>query len=389
MRFPELYLGPQWWLPLLCLFGVAFLPSDAPRWGSDAHGLINRSATTHLPADFRPFAQWADDLDRLATEADARKCCDPGEAIKHYIDIDDYPEFFSGQLPRTYAEMVAKYGQSRVDGNGTVPWAIEASYAELVQHFVNGDWEGAVAAAADIGHYVGDFHNPLHLTLNYNGQLTGQNGIHRRYESNMTAQHLDELEPAPSTVDAITEPLAAVFQWIDIQYPGVALILAADSAARAATGGNTSSSAYYGVLWDETGEETKSWVRSASLAVASLWYSAWIEAGSPRLPGTATNRDTNLGFAATQVLPSAPNPFSQSTRLSFELGRAGTAILGVFDVSGRQVRRWTLPGLSPGRNQVTWNGADEAGAPLASGVYHILVTDAAGSRASGQVIYLR
>jgi hypothetical protein len=41
--------------------------------------------------------------------------------------------------------------------------------------------------AADIGHYVADMHQPLHLTRNYNGQLTGNYGIHARYEGQMIA----------------------------------------------------------------------------------------------------------------------------------------------------------------------------------------------------------
>ena len=266
--------------PILCLLSVALLPPVVPRWGFEAHRLINRAATMHLPPDFQHFAQWADDLEQLATAADTRTNA-ADERIKHYIDIDDYTEFFTGQLPHTYTEMVATYGQSRVDVNGTVPWAIEASYLDLVQRFATADWEGAVATAADLGHYVGDLHSPLHLTVNYNGQLSGQQGIHARHESQMTARHLDELEPAPGTVYMIADPLESVFEWIDIQYPGVALILAADSAAQTAAGGSTSNSLYYDALWDEVGDETITWIRDASLAVASLWYAAWTEAGSP------------------------------------------------------------------------------------------------------------
>ncbi|MFT5516773.1 MAG: hypothetical protein ACI80V_002911 [Rhodothermales bacterium] len=377
------------WLVLIGLLCTAFVPRDSPRWGFDAHRLINRTATTHLPADFQHFAQWADDLERLSIAADERKCCDPEESIKHYIDIDDYPEFFSGQLPRTYADMVTEYGQARVDGNGTVPWAIEAAYQDLVQHFASADWENAVAAAADLGHYVGDLHSPLHLTLNFNGQLTGQNGVHSRHESQMTSRHLGELVPTPQAVYAVIDPLSTVFQWIDIQYPGVSLILAADNVAQASTGGSTSSTAYYDALWNEVGQETVAWISNASLGVASLWYAAWIEAGSPPLPGSATDRDEGPTLVTTSVLPASPNPFNLNTSLRFELGEAGAATLIVFDVSGRQVRRWTFGGLSTGRHTVSWNGTDDAGTPLASGVYHVVITDAAGSLEHGQVVFLR
>ncbi len=203
-------------LSILVVVSVT-IPALAHAYGSSVHRLVNRSALLHLPPSFGGFAQWATDLEDLSTAADERKCCVSGESIKHYIDIDDYPEFFAGTLPQTYSAMVSQYGQSRVDGNGTVPWAIEASYQSLLAAFQNQDWTAAVAAAADIGHYVADTHNPMHLTVNYNGQLTGQNGIHSRFESQMTGRHLAELEPAPGMAALIMDPLAAVYMSSDTQ----------------------------------------------------------------------------------------------------------------------------------------------------------------------------
>ncbi len=376
-------------LPILALISAVLLPSAQPRWGFPAHRVINRAATTHLPADFALFAQWADDLERLSTAADERRNSVPGEGIKHYIDVDDYPEFFTGQLPHSYEDMVRAYGQSRVDGNGTVPWAIDSAYDDLVQRFADGDWDGAVASAADIGHYVADFHNPLHLTLNFNGQLTGQNGIHSRYESQMTSRHLSELVPAPGNVSVITDPLESVFAWIDIQYPGVARILDADLQAQAAASGSTSSNAYYDKLWELMGADTITWFQDASLAVASLWYAAWLEAGSPPLPGSATDVDESPSAGAIRVLPNAPNPFTGSTRLRFELLAGASGTIEIFDASGRQVRRWNLSGPGPGVHEVSWDGRDDGGVPLASGVYHVVVTGNDGSRAMGQAVLLR
>lgn len=277
------------------IFVLALLvPESVNAWGGSVHKLLNRAATWHLPPSFQGFSIWVDDLETLSTAADERKCCVDGERIKHYIDIDDYPEFFSGTLPHSWDDIVARYGLSRVEGNGTVPWAIEDSYAALVTLFEAEDWEEAVSVAADIGHYAGDLHNPLHLTVNYNGQLTGQYGVHSRYESGMTNRHLGELEPAHGMATDLTDPLESMFSWIDDQYPGVELILSADRVATEATG-NTSSEVYYTALWDEVGFETQKWLTAASLAIASLWYSAWVDAGSPTLPGSAPVSSTTWG----------------------------------------------------------------------------------------------
>lgn len=353
--------------------GIAVLAwsQTALGWGFDVHRLINRSATTHLPPSFQAFAQWVDDLEQLATAADERKCCVAGESIKHYIDIDDYPEFFSGTLPHTYAAMVAMYGQSRVDGNGTVPWAIESNYALLVQHFQAGAWTNAVAIAADIGHYAGDQHSPLHLTVNYNGQLTGQTGIHSRHETTMANQHLAELEPDPGLASDLVNPLESVFDWIDVHYPGVQQILQADLIAKNAAGGSTSSSTYYNRLWQEVGDETIVWVRNASLAVASLWYSAYLDAGSPLLPGqqpTPTPPPQPHTFA---LQPVHPNPFNPSTTVNFTLPRDGYARLSVFDARGRLVHVLGEGVFTAGDQHAEWRGTDDAGAAVGSGTYFI------------------
>ena len=271
--------------PTLCLIFLLFLvPARAGAWGGDVHRLINTSAVQCLPGDLAAFGQWAGDLERLSTAADSRKSYDPDEAERHYIDIDDYPEFFTGTLPQDYNILVAAYGLYRVTENGVAPWAVNDCYRNLVAAFRSGDWALSVRLAADIGHYVGDIHNPLHVTVNYDGQLTGQRGIHSRFESEMTDRYLSLLTPAPGTAVRVVDVLDGVFGWIDQIHPGVRVILDADMAARTAAGGSTSSAVYYESLWSEVGQHTHHWIGSAAVAVASLWYSAWIEAGSPPPP---------------------------------------------------------------------------------------------------------
>jgi len=68
---------------------------------------------------------------------------------------------------------------------GILPWAILKTADSLPSCFENNDMHKAMLLAADLGHYIGDSHMPLHITRNYNGQYTGQYGVHSRYESNM------------------------------------------------------------------------------------------------------------------------------------------------------------------------------------------------------------
>lgn len=64
-----------------------------------------------------------------------------------------------------------------------------------------------------------------------------------------------------------------------------------------------------------------------------------------------------------------PNPFNGSTSIRFSLKEAGDASLSVFDLLGRRVRVLQSGMLVPGEYTFTWDGTDESGADVTSGVY--------------------
>lgn len=67
----------------------------------------------------------------------------------------------------------------------------------------------------------------------------------------------------------------------------------------------------------------------------------------------------------------SPNPFNPSTHITFEIGSDAPTLsrLDVFDVSGRRVRRLVDGARAAGRYHVTWDGLDDTGRPMASGIY--------------------
>ena len=75
------------------------------------------------------------------------------------------------------------------------------------------------------------------------------------------------------------------------------------------------------------------------------------------------------GSFASALHPARPNPFNPRTSLTFSLEEAGSVNLAVFDMSGRRVRTLVDDVRSAGDHSVTWNGQDEAGNVLPSGVY--------------------
>jgi histidinol-phosphate aminotransferase len=69
-----------------------------------------------------------------------------------------------------------------------------------------------------------------------------------------------------------------------------------------------------------------------------------------------------------------PNPFGNATRISYRLAQAQRARLQIFDAQGRLIRTIIDSHKSPGRHALDWNGTDEKGAALASGMYYYRLT---------------
>jgi hypothetical protein len=72
-----------------------------------------------------------------------------------------------------------------------------------------------------------------------------------------------------------------------------------------------------------------------------------------------------------RLLPSSPNPFSSSTQIRYELARPGHVSLRVYDLRGRAVRELFSGSREAGPGVVVWDGFDDQGRRLASGIYFI------------------
>jgi flagellar hook assembly protein FlgD len=83
-----------------------------------------------------------------------------------------------------------------------------------------------------------------------------------------------------------------------------------------------------------------------------------------------------------------PNPFNPSTIIPLTLPAAATVHLHIYDVGGRRVRSLHDGPLAAGVHRVLWDGRDDAGRELASGVYLIRL-EGAGPALTQRVILLR
>ncbi|HOX24191.1 MAG TPA: FlgD immunoglobulin-like domain containing protein [Candidatus Krumholzibacteria bacterium] len=94
----------------------------------------------------------------------------------------------------------------------------------------------------------------------------------------------------------------------------------------------------------------------------------FVPAGGP--VAVADDRLSGLPAAAGgRLLPAAPNPFNPQTAIRFELDRGGTVALDVHDLAGRRVRGLVSGQAPAGQHRTTWDGRDDGGLRVASGVY--------------------
>lgn len=325
-------------------------------WGWDVHRYINGHAVDYLQTEMSFFENQRSYLQQHALDPDIDQL--PG--YYHYMDIDYYPEFFVGTLPHNLDSLKTIYSISIVQNNGIVPWIVENWTDSLSTLMAGGEWDDAWQIAAELGHYIADSHQPLHLTLNYNGQLSGNSGIHSRYEIQMVNQHLSELPLPEGTGIYWPNVIDSVFLSIDKTYPYVDSILVADDLARAQD--NSYGSIYYNVLWQELEHLTTLSIQNAILDLASLWTTAWENAGrpSPRVGVQSTNQNSENYFLANAY----PNPFNPTTTIEFSIPKSEFVTLKIYTALGREVATLVSEKLTPGNYEYQWNASG-----FSSGIY--------------------
>lgn len=291
---------------------AALSPAPAGAWGARTHEIINRRAVDRMPEPARSaWSALAVPLGSHASDADYRKGSDPDERTRHFIDIDYFePHPFRG-VPRTLEGMRKKYGAEDAVKWGVAPWAVDECYRMLVLSLERGDWASAGAWAADLGHYVADTHQPLHVCVNYDGQKTGNDGVHLRFEVHMMDRHYDEasIVPAGELADPGSRITDFALGWIADAYQGVSVILAGDDEARAVD--PDYGPRYLERLWGATSNVAETQVSLAVRDLAALYAAAWKEAGSPPGPERAPSF---RALTVEELDPPPPPPGSAPLR---------------------------------------------------------------------------
>ena len=280
----------------LFLFIIAYQSSNP--WGFFAHKEINYLANFTLPVEmFGFYKQNIETIREWAVKADQRRYAVEDEAPKHYIDLDHYEKALPlDTLPRSWDSAVAKYGEDYIKEYGIVPWHIMAVKAYLTKAFKEKDYAKIIKLSADLGHYVADAHVPLHATENYNGQLTGQEGIHGLWESRLPEVFATDYDFFTGKAEYIDNMQETVWQFVEESFAAKDSVLLIERELTKAmpttkyayeTKGRSTvkvyskafSTAYHTAL----NQMVERRMKKAIYMVGCFWYTAWIDAGQPDL----------------------------------------------------------------------------------------------------------
>ena len=286
-------------LLLLALCATALpLASAGFRWGFFAHRKINRTAVFTLPAPMQRF--YKNNLDYLterAVSADKRRYVLDGEAARHYFDTEFYGEDFLYAEPLTWNEMQERFPGGGFQQHGILPWHILRVSQLLTRAFQDRDSANILRHSADLGHYLADAHVPLHTTQNYNGQLTGQTGIHAFWESRIPelfSHHYDYLTGKsryiPNRPDRIwnivreshraVDSVLSIEKTVSARFPSdrkYTVYLKNNQAVR------NYSRRFSARYQEQLQGMVERRLRASIHTVGSFWYTAWVNAGQPPL----------------------------------------------------------------------------------------------------------
>ncbi len=253
----------------------------------------------------------ARELDVLPVETTA------GEYYK--LDVQRYRDFFVDSIMPSYYEeswqikcapmwWILNISTSdcwdlhvadSLSAHGILPYHLAHQQRQLTQAFKDRDVPRILRLSADMGHYLGDAHVPLHTTQNYNGQLTDQLGIHAFWESRIPELFAEEhynffvgkaeyLEnPADIFWDVVLESHRLVDSVLGIekslshQFPSDQQYCFSD---RNNLTVRTQCPAYATAYQERMDGMVEQRMQQSIQRIGSAWYTAWIDAGQPDFP---------------------------------------------------------------------------------------------------------
>lgn len=306
---------------------LAAIAVTAGSWGFLIHKAAHQLAVFELPdGSLRNFFYNNNGyLQYNAPRADIRRNEDSTEGPKHFIDLEAFGKNAAYTMPLHWKEAVAKYSKDTLIKYGYVPYHVQYMKDKLTEAFKQGNKDSILFYAADLGHYVEDAHVPLHTSINYDGQMTNQKGLHSLWESmvpelevgnyNLYSTHKATYlkDPAKAIWEAVRKANSLLPDVFGKEKELTAKFTPEQKYRTQMRKGKEYQSyttefakAYAAALKNTINDQA---IASANL-VADFWFTSWVDAGKPDLSALYGGK---LTTAKQEDLQKALQSFRQNT----------------------------------------------------------------------------
>ena len=308
-------------LLLFVFINAMLLPQKSMAWGFYAHRRIDRLAVFTLPPEMIGFyKKHIVYITETSTKPDSRRTIVPGEAPKHYIDIDVYGDSAVYKLPRYWKDAVAKYTEDTLMAYGIVPWHINLMKYQLTEAFKTRDTDKILRLSSEMGHYIADACVPLHTTQNYNGQLTNQRGIHGLWESRLPELLANNYDFFVGRAAYIENPQLRAWDAVTRAHLALDSVLRFEKEVTESfdedrkynfedrNGVNTRvySRDFCEDYHRKLNGQVERQMRYAIALTGSFWYTCWVDAGQPDLNKMAGISEKELQNLKEEAKPQQP-----------------------------------------------------------------------------------
>jgi hypothetical protein len=265
-------------------------------WGFLVHRTIHQLAIYELRGPLQHFFYRNMELVvKYSVRADQRRNEDSTEGPKHFIDLEVFGDS-ARKMPLTWNEAVHIYGKDSLMEYGYVPYYIMTMKDRLTNAFRNGLKDSVLFYAIDLGHYISDAHVPLHTSVNYDGQLTNQKGLHSLWETVVPELELAEYDlHSGHKARYLNHPEKEVWKAVrqahklvkDVfQQELIVTSLFSDSSKyrvqiRNGKEYRTYTSVFAKTYSEHLGSTINRQLRRSADLTADFWYTCWVDAGRP------------------------------------------------------------------------------------------------------------
>ena len=181
--------------------------------------------------------------------------------------------------------------------HGVLPWHVYRMKCALTEAFRQKDVYQILRLSADLGHYIADANVPLHTSENYDGQLTGQEGIHGLWETRLPELFINSYNFFVGRAEYVSDPQGRIWQAIATAHQAVSNLLKVEkelsqdfSAAkkysfeqRGSTLQKVYSRAYARAYHTLLGGQVEQQMRTSVKMLGDFWLTCWVDAGQPDL----------------------------------------------------------------------------------------------------------